>query len=59
MNDYMHCLMWNAVTHSCPNSNTGLVYEVIPCMSNYSPLFYADVINYDRPSPDARLANLC
>ena len=28
-------------------------------MSNYTPLFYMDVITYPRPDPDAGLANIC
>ena len=46
-----HCgLMWDVLTHPCPNFYGSLI-EVRVWISNYISLFYMDAITYPCPNP--------
>ena len=54
ISNYIHGLMWDAITHPCPNFK-----EVRAWMNNYISPLYKDVIIYPWPNADAGLAYLC
>ena len=57
--NYIHELMWDVITHSCPNFNNLKQFGLRAWMSNYIPVFYMDVITYPCPIHDVGFAYLC
>ena len=49
---YIHCFMWNVISHRCSHSIGALTepVEVRARMSNYTPLFYEGAFNHPGPS---------
>ena len=55
MNNNIHCIFGDVITHPCPNFNV----EVRARMSRYISHFSKDEITYLRPKTDGGLSNNC